>query len=342
MSLKVIVTRDFDHMSEVGAGVVLEDIREKIAERSKYIIGLATGNTPTGLYKHLAKAANREEFDSSLVTSFNLDEYVGLPGENSQQRSLHPESYTFFMIQELFGLLRKKFKSTYVPWGTLIEQETLISEMDSNPEDWSLQGVDKGKAVRIGADAASGYLRWIKRDILDGYRDLIGRSGGLDLHIVGVGGRGHVGFHEAGIPFEDNEMLLVKLDENTVENAVEDGHFSSPEESPRYAVSMGASLIYRARTVLLLANGERKTGPVAESLLMEPDCAVPISYGQKLAENGGRMICVLDRSAAKKVMEHEDDLRRKGVEIEDVSSEGASVRVQDLGFSRDPESGLLG
>jgi len=65
-----------------------------------YILGLATGSSPTGLYKHLAGEANAGEFDPSKIESFNLDEYVGLPGENAQQRALHPESYSYFMIQE--------------------------------------------------------------------------------------------------------------------------------------------------------------------------------------------------------------------------------------------------
>jgi glucosamine-6-phosphate deaminase len=110
MSLKVIITRDFDHMSEVAARLLVQDIRTRLAQKRTYVAGFATGNTPTGLYKHLAKSANAGEFDPSSVASFNLDEYVGLPGENSQQRALHPQSYSFFMIQELFALLQNKLK----------------------------------------------------------------------------------------------------------------------------------------------------------------------------------------------------------------------------------------
>jgi len=205
--------------------------------------------------------------------------------------------------------------------------------MESHPEDWQAQGADKGKAIVIRKDPGSDYLRWVRQEILDAYREKIHRTGGIDLHIVGVGGRGHVGFHEAGIPFEENEMLLVKLDENTVENSVTDGHFASREESPQYAVSMGASLIYQAGTVLLLANGDRKTGPIGESLLMEPDCSVPISYGHILSGNGGRMIYLLDRAAAEGVIRNRDLLQERGVEIEDISGGEALVKVEDLHFS---------
>jgi glucosamine-6-phosphate deaminase len=339
---KVIITRDFDHMSETAAQLVIDDISEKAGKKERYILGLATGNSPTGLYKHLAKAANAGRYDCSKIESFNLDEYIGLPGENAQQRVLHPESYSYFMVQEFFGLLQKKFREINVPWGTLIDQEILKAELEKHPEDWDEQGADKGKAIVIRTDAQSEYLRWIRSDILDAYAAKIKEKGCVDCHIVGVGGRGHVAFHESGIPFEGNEMLLVKLDENTVSNAVEDGHFAKREESPQYAISMGTELVFRARKVILLANGGRKAGPVAESLLKDPSPLVPISYGQTFSENGGDMIYVIDREAADNVLGKSDEMKRRGIEVEDISDGQASKRVEALNFFRNPETGLMG
>ena len=319
MPFKVIITKDFSHMSEVAAQIVVKDIKNTLSNKDAFVLGLATGNTPTGLYKHFAKSANAGEFDCSKIQSFNLDEYVGLPGENAQQRALHPESYSFFMVQEFFGLLQKKFREVNVPWGTLIDQERLLAELNANPNDWGEQGVDKGKAIVIKANAQSEYLAWIRREILDAYREKIERNGGVDLQVVGVGGRGHVAFHESGIPFEGNKMLLVKLDENTVANAVKDGHFASKEQSPWYAISMGVELVYSAKTVLLLANGNRKVEPVAESLLNDPTPLVPISYGQIFSKNGGTMIYVIDKAAAKKVVENANRINERGVDIENIS-----------------------
>ena len=45
-------------MSAVAADIVAADINEKQAAKDEYVLGLATGNSPTGLYKHLAKAFN--------------------------------------------------------------------------------------------------------------------------------------------------------------------------------------------------------------------------------------------------------------------------------------------
>jgi glucosamine-6-phosphate deaminase len=117
MGTTVFVARDFAHMSEIAAGIVIKKTIEIFKAKAEAVLGLATGNSPTGLYKHFAKAANDGRFDSGRIRSFNLDEYVGLPGDNIQQRVLHKESYAYSMIQELFSHLNKKFMETRVPYG---------------------------------------------------------------------------------------------------------------------------------------------------------------------------------------------------------------------------------
>lgn len=268
------------------------------------------------MYQQLVKMANAGEIDSRRIRSFNLDEYVGLPGENAQQRALHPESYSYFMIQEFFSLLDQKFIETSVPWGCLIDQQKLIAELEANKGDWDALGTDKGKSIVIKDSAKSEYLAWIRDEIIKAYVQKIKNAGGIDLHIIGVGGRGHVAFHESGIPFEGSDVLLVKLDDNTVDNAVSDGHFAKKEDSPWYAISMGAELVYKAKTIVLLANGARKTGPVAESLLNDPTPDVPISYGQIFSEKGGNLIYVLDKIAGEELLANKDKLEQKGIDIE--------------------------
>ena len=84
MSIKVLVTRNYDHMSNVAADIVRKDIIQTLRKKKEYVLGLATGSSPTGMYRRLVKAANSGEFDSTRIRSFNLDEYVGLPGKNPQ------------------------------------------------------------------------------------------------------------------------------------------------------------------------------------------------------------------------------------------------------------------
>lgn len=316
MPIRVVITNDFDQMSKVAADIVKEKINELSKAKKEIVLGLATGNSPTGMYKHLAQVANAGEFDSGRIRSFNLDEYVGLPGENIQQRVTHPESYCYFMIQEFFGLLKKKFIETSVPFGSLIDQKVLINELKKNPWDWAYKGTDAGKSIAIKPEARSKVLAWIKKDILDGYSRKIKKAGGIDIQIIGVGGRGHVAFHESGIPFKGSSVMLVKLDNNTIKNSVMDGHFPTIKDCPNYAISMGSELVYKARNVILLANGERKVESVTRSLLAEMTPEVPISYGQKYAEQGGNLIYVLDKIAGRDLLTNERTLKAKKITLE--------------------------
>ena len=338
--LTIYLTKDFDQMSEVAAALAEERVTACLARKPECILGLATGNSPTGMYKHLAKAFNAKRIDAARVRSFNLDEYVGLPGEHAQARALHPNSYGYFMIAELFALLRDKFRETSVPGGILLEQTELDAALAAHPDQYALQGKSHGKAVVINRQA-TGFLRDLKEQILDAYQRKIENAGGIDLQVIGVGGQGHVAFHESGIPFAGNSMLLVKLDGNTIDNAIRDGNFASREQSPQYAVSMGAELVYAARTVLLLANGARKAVPVAESLLGGVHCDVPISYGQKYAAEGGELIYVLDEAAAAELVPLRDKLNAKGYGLVDLRAD-AYGKVEDLRFARDPETNRLG
>jgi len=318
MPINIIIANNFNQISEVAAGIVKEKIIQVLQKQKEFILGLATGNSPRGLYKVLAKMFNSSELDSSRIRSFNLDEYIGLPGENPQQRVIHPESYCYFMIQEFFGLLKKKFIESTVPYGCLIDQKRLLNELEANPEDWSELGTNAGKSIIIKENPTSEYLNWIRTTILEGYIQKIKKFGGIDLQVIGVGGRGHVAFHESGIPFEGSNVLLVKLDENTIENAIIDGHFSSKEESPWYAISMGAELVYKAKTVILLANGERKVESVTKSLLFDPTPDIPISYGQIYSNRGGNLIYVVDKIAGRELIAHKKLLKQKGIEIKEL------------------------
>ncbi len=320
MAINVIITDNFEELSKVAAEIVKEKIIQGLQDKSLYVLGLATGNSPTGVYKELAQMANANKFDSSRVRSFNLDEYIGLPGENAQQRTIHPQSYCYFMIKEFFGLLNNKFIETTLPYACLIDQKILMQELSSHPDDWTELGTDSGKSIVIKDKASSEYLSWIQETILEGYAQKIEKSGGIDLQIIGVGGRGHVAFHESGIPFEGSKVMLIKLDKNTVSNAVIDGQFNSEDECPHFAISMGAELVYKAKTVLLLANGERKTMSVTESILNEPSPDVPISYGQLYSEKGGNLIYILDKIAGRELVANKKKLEQKGIEIEIKSS----------------------
>lgn len=327
MPVQVLVTRDFEAMSQVAAELVQSRIAAALRAKPSCALGLATGNTPTGMYRRLAAAANAGAFDPGRIRTFNLDEYVGLPGRTAQDRMLHPESYGWFMIREFFGRLDRPFAQVSVPGGPLVHADALVRALRRNPRDWRALGTDAGRSIAIRPETREPTLRFVRDGVLRDYERRIRAAGGIDLQVLGVGGRGHVAFHEAGIPFAHSRMLLVRLDEDTRRNAVADGHFPTLDACPRFAVTMGAQLAYAARTVLLLANGARKTGPVARSLLEPASPEVPISYGQAYAARGGDLVYVLDRVAAAGLLAQRDLLAARGVSIREVDPGAEPART---------------
>jgi glucosamine-6-phosphate deaminase len=68
---------------------------EAIGGNPRIVLGLPTGRTPIGMYEHVVRECTREYRCFRDVTTFNLDEYVGVPPE-------HPGSYATYMKQHLF------------------------------------------------------------------------------------------------------------------------------------------------------------------------------------------------------------------------------------------------
>jgi glucosamine-6-phosphate deaminase len=102
----VYIKENFDEMSKEGARIVAELVRRK----PNCVLGFATGGTPLGMYKELIRMHKNEGLDFSKVTTFNLDEYVGLPPE-------HDQSYHYFMWENLFKHINVDSRFVHIPMG---------------------------------------------------------------------------------------------------------------------------------------------------------------------------------------------------------------------------------
>jgi glucosamine-6-phosphate deaminase len=102
----VIVKDTYDSMSKEAARIIADRLRRK----PNMVLGLATGSTPLGLYKELIRMHKEEGLDFSKVTTFNLDEYVGLP-------PTHDQSYHYFMYENLFKHINLDMRFVHVPMG---------------------------------------------------------------------------------------------------------------------------------------------------------------------------------------------------------------------------------
>ena len=78
-----------------GSVIAARIIANLVRNKPDCVLGLATGSTPLATYRELVRMHREEALDFSKVTTFNLDEYVGLPPE-------HPQSYHAFMDENLF------------------------------------------------------------------------------------------------------------------------------------------------------------------------------------------------------------------------------------------------
>ncbi len=99
----------FDNELKAGQAAAML-IAAQILSDPESVIGLATGSTPLPAYQELVRLTQNGILDWSRVTTFNLDEYVGLPGD-------HEQSYRAFMMKNLFGKVNIKPEAIHVPNG---------------------------------------------------------------------------------------------------------------------------------------------------------------------------------------------------------------------------------
>jgi glucosamine-6-phosphate deaminase len=104
--MEIIIQPDAQTASLLAAKIIAALVRTKPAA----VLGLATGSTPVGVYQELIRMRRIEGLDFSRVTTFNLDEYVGLPPE-------HPASYHHFMRVNLFDSLAVSPERIHIPDG---------------------------------------------------------------------------------------------------------------------------------------------------------------------------------------------------------------------------------
>lgn len=122
----------------------------------------------------------------------------------------------------------------------------------------------------------------------------IERSGGIDLQVVGIGINGHIGFNEPGDCFYPDTHKIA-LHESTIRANAR--FFSSIEDVPTEAITMGIRPILQSKMLLFLANGESKIDAVYGALRGPISPRLPASILQ-LHPN---VVAVIDRSAAQRL-----------------------------------------
>ena len=126
--------------------------------------------------------------------------------------------------------------------------------------------IDKGKTHLLNGEAENAERECAL------YEDLITSLGGIDLQVLGIGRNGHIGFNEPGrelYPYTHKTAL----EESTIK--ANSRFFSSPDEVPRYALTMGMKTILSARKIIILASGVEKREAVRRMLSENIDTMCP-------------------------------------------------------------------
>lgn len=100
----VKICENYDDMSKVAANIIAAEIITK----PNGVMGFATGSTPEGTYKELVKMYKEGLISFENITTFNLDEYVGITRDNDQ-------SYYYFMHDNLFNHVDIKESRVNIP-----------------------------------------------------------------------------------------------------------------------------------------------------------------------------------------------------------------------------------
>lgn len=166
--MRIYREKNYEAMSQTAANIVAAQVKVK----PDCLLGLATGSSPVGMYGVLAEKFRRGELDFSKVRSVNLDEYVGLA-------AWHPQSYRYFMRENLFSHVNIEPSNTHLPDGTATDPEEECRRYDR----------------------------------------ILEELGRVDLQVLGLGHNGHIGFNEPGDIFEKSTHVVNLQDSTIQANA---------------------------------------------------------------------------------------------------------------------------
>ena len=143
--VNLIIAKDPAEVGRLAADI----FQELINAKPDCVLGLATGSTPLPLYRELIQREKDGKLSFAKVRSANLDEYKGLTGD-------HPQSYRYFMNENLFNHVSIDPANTMVPNGLVEDADAMCAA----------------------------------------YEAAIEAMGGIDIQLLGIGHDGHIGFNE--------------------------------------------------------------------------------------------------------------------------------------------------
>jgi glucosamine-6-phosphate deaminase len=137
--MEIIIRETAASATGIAARIIAKLLRDKPAA----VLGLATGSTPLPLYRTLIEM----NLDWSQVTTFNLDEYIGLPRE-------HPQTYHSFMWENLFQHINISKDRVHIPDGNAADIPASCADYEARIRE--VGGIDL-QVLGIGTDGHLGF-----------------------------------------------------------------------------------------------------------------------------------------------------------------------------------------
>ncbi len=139
--MKLIVCKNYEELSKTAASMVAEQIKQN----PHSVLGLATGETPMGMYEELVKKYEQNEIDFEKIRAVNLSEFYPISKENKN-------SYNYYMNEKLFSRVNIDKENTYILNGECNDTDKECREYDEKIAE--LGGID----LQILGIGRSGYV----------------------------------------------------------------------------------------------------------------------------------------------------------------------------------------
>jgi glucosamine-6-phosphate deaminase len=221
--MELYVKKDYEEMSSSAAAI----IKEQVEEKPDCALGFATGATPIGTYRELARMHREEGLDFSGVKTFNLDEYLGI-GLDPDKPYGQDQSYARFMYEELFKYINIKEENIHVPDGLTREPENYCR--------WYEEEIERAGGIDLQLLGIGGDGHWAFNEPGS---SLASRTRIQKLNRQTLDDNYGSFYRKAGVRKKD---------------------------MPHYAITMGIGTILESKHALMIVNGSKKAKIVAEAL----------------------------------------------------------------------------
>ena len=168
--MRLLIHRNYQRACFWAAKYIADKINSQ--KQKPFILGLPTGSSPLGIYSEFIKMYKEGKLSFKNTRTFNMDEYLGLEAS-------HPQSYRFFMMENLFNHIDIDPKHIHI-----------LNGMTTDPE----------KECRL-------------------YEEAISAEGGIDLFLGGMGNDGHIAFNEPGSSLNSRTRVKTLTEDTKAANA---------------------------------------------------------------------------------------------------------------------------